>query len=173
MSTGTVPGVALSEKLELPLGLVGSNWACSYSTPDGFISAGNVAFSGGGNGTAAGGIYICDMDINNQRPLPGFPEGAHVTVLTGSWKKVDACHFDVVASAVVLSLQADPTDPTIRTWQPLARIKDVATMKLHGNKLRGTRTVSFYDYFDISLTKKLPPPFADLVQTVQAQRVTQ
>lgn len=162
LSLGSSSSSAKSSPVKIP-GIANTSWACNYTeVTSGFETAGNVFFGDG--------IYCCDMDINNQRPFPGFPEGAHATVLTGTWKALDACHIKIVASAVALSLQPDPQNPSTRTWQPFARIKDIADMKVKGDTLKGRRTVSFYEYSDITLTKKLPIP--DLVQDVICKKVT-
>jgi hypothetical protein len=148
-----------------------SSWACNYTQVDtGFLSAGNMSL---GDGT-----YVCDMDINNQRPFPGFPAGAHVSVLTGTFNRSDKCHFTIVATAVGLTLQSNPGNIPQETWQPFARLKDTAEMTIvDNNTLKGTRTVSFYDYFDITLTKRLIDPntglpVPDIVQTVICKRVS-
>ena len=139
--------------------LVGA-WACNFTaeTPESVeVYAGNLAY-------AAGGTFVCDIDISNQRPFYGFPNGAHGTPITGTWKQKSKHHFKIVGTLVALTL-----NPTTNKWEPLARIKEVSDIELHGDRYTGTRTLTFYDYCDISLTKTLPVP--QLVQTVEAKRV--
>jgi len=139
-------------------------WACNFTAVEpvesvGEVYAANVAYSDGGT-------FTCDVDIANQRPFFGFPDGSHGTVISGTWKQVSKHHFKLLGTLVALSF-----DTNTNTWQPVARIKEVTKLKLHGDSYTGTRTLRFYDYYDISLTQELPVP--PLVQTIKAKRVVE
>ncbi len=141
--------------------LIGA-WACNFTavTPAeaaGDVYVGNVAYS-------AGGTCVCDLDISNQRPFFGFPNGAHATPITGSWKRTGKHTYQIVGVLAGLNLNT-----TTNQWEPLARIKEVSEIEVHGDRYTGTRTLSFYEYYDNTLTNALPIP--PLTQTIDAKRV--
>lgn len=145
--------------------LIVGAWSCNFTAVEpvesvGEVYAANVAYE-------ESGTFTCDVDIANQRPFFGFPNGAHGTIISGTWKQKSRHRFKLLGTLVALSL-----DTNTNTWQPLARIKEVTTIRLHGdNSYTGTRTLTFYEYYDTTLTKVLPIP--PLVQTIEANRLVE
>ncbi len=102
---------------------------------------------------------VRNIDVDLQRVINDttvFPEGTVFSISDdySNWKRISKHSYRCVGTQIVLIKQEDGT------FEPLARAKCEITFTVHGNTMTGKEVISFYDYYDLTLTvpfQPLPP----------------
>ncbi|MBS0634216.1 MAG: hypothetical protein JSR37_01980 [Verrucomicrobia bacterium] len=99
---------------------------------------------------AADGTNFRNLDVDLQRVLgpPSFPEGTVFSISDdySRWKKVGKGHYRCLGTQIALVKGEDGN------FTPLARAKCEIDIRICGDSMTGTETLSFYDYYDLTLT---------------------
>jgi hypothetical protein len=115
------------------------------------------------------GTVSRNLDANLQRVFgpPLFPEGTVFSISDdySKWKKVSKCHYSCVGTQIMLIKQEDGT------FEPLARAKCVIDIKLSGDRMTATETLTFFDYYDLSLTIPFPGLPPSLKFTIEGKKL--
>ena len=98
----------------------------------------------------ADGTVSRNLDPDLQRVLgpPEFPEGTVFSISDdySEWERVSKHCYKCVGTQIVLIKNLDGT------FTPLARAKCEINLSVHGKNMTGRETLSFYDYYDLTLT---------------------
>lgn len=94
-----------------------------------------------------------DPDLQRVLGLPDFPEGTVFSISDdySVWKKKSKHRYECVGTQIMLVKNEDGT------FTPLARAKCVIDIKVCDDTMTATETLSFYDYYDLSLTVPFEP----------------
>lgn len=103
----------------------------------------------------ADGTCVRNIDANLQRVLgpPLFPEGTVFSISDeyAIWRRISKHRYECLGTQILLTKNQDGT------FTPLARSKCTIEIHLNGDTMTAFETLSFFDYFDLTLTQPFPP----------------
>jgi len=118
----------------------------------------------------ADGTLHRNLDVDLQRVInsPLFPENTVFSISDdySNWKRVSKHRYECLGTQILLIKTPD------NTFVPLARAKCEIEFTLDGNSMTGTEKLTFFDYYDLTLTV----PFVDLPEltfTIEGQKLVQ
>lgn len=93
-----------------------------------------------------------DADLQRVFGPPLFPEGTVFSISDeyAIWRRISKHRYECVGTQIVLIKNQDGT------FSPLARSKCVIDMHISGDNMQAFETLSFFDYFDLTLTQPFP-----------------
>lgn len=99
---------------------------------------------------AEDGTNFRNLDVDLQRVFgpPSFPEGTVFSISDdySRWKKVSKNHYKCVGTQIALHKDEEGF------FVPLARAKCEIDIRICGDTMTGTETLTFFDYYDLTLT---------------------